>query len=222
MKKLKVFRDISIILSILALALTLELTRLSSVSSSLRWAWIVFLLVPLEILVLLYGLYLKRKAFAYKGVLAAALICLPLLLLLCSAQFVNHEYDYYYSRNLLQSIEAQTSFAFPEDFEADINVQEDYVECFIRMLDASEKRAMDEAIEDSELWTNSFDTRIINALPIYIVPGLQNYHYCMVYNESTGECNQYPEQPGEYKFLFLTYDAYRGRFMILRADAVCE
>ncbi len=180
--------------------------------------WMLFLFLPLPILSIVYGIYLKKKKFRNKGNIVTGIIFVFILCLAGSSSFNMGDYYYYSDMSRLTKWEEKIQVDFPDNGEIVTSVNDPemeeiegyYVQNAVRFDEAGKNAFMREIASD-ERWVSEFPDSLSPCFDGGYYESVLDYN--LLYNVTTGEVNTPPKKSGEYRFVLFKY---------LREDGVLE
>ena len=186
----------------------------------IRYAWIAYLFILIEVVSLIFGRILKKRGMQYIQNYAVPAVMIPLLLLLGSFSFIfknNISYDTSY----VTSAEEKIIFDLPDNIEV---ITREYAltdnsKCavsYVTILSQEEQLCFERTVRNSSKWTTHLSSTLQNSLPRNIqIELFVPFDYFLYFNISTREFNKYPFQEGTYDCIFLAYNCERGQLILL-------
>lgn len=179
--------------------------------------WMLLLFVPIPLISVLYGIYLKKKHIKNKGNITVGVMILAFLCIVGISSF--NMTDYYYSDiSRLTRWEEKIEVDFPDNGEivtsvndADMEEISGFYQISVVRFSEEERKFFMKEISSDERWVRDFSD---NMMPCFDGGYYDSvFDYNLLYNVTTGEVNTPPERSGEYRFVLFKY---------LREDGVLE
>lgn len=224
MKKVKIFANVIFWLTVISPMIAFSASCLIGevevfgVMGIVRYSWVMWLFMPLGILSMFFGAYLKKRNQKYKRYIIVAIICLSLLLIFGSYRFVFSDASCY-DTDQITSVEEKIGIDFPDSIKIATEKFDAYSVSYVKITSAEEKTDFESAILKNPLWKDELGTKITSLLPQNLEYEIIPFDYFVFYNVTSGEYNTYPEN-GEYECVFVAYDKELQRFIVLNEFVV--
>ena len=174
--------------------------------------WVFFLYLPVPIASIAFGIYLKKKGYAYRknvivGIVMAALLCIYGSFTFIFPDFYSHSDEPIVDTEQMLNIDipehsrintqdfTSAAQSFPRGYiywASDIYFEEAAVEQF------------EEGISNDAKWLSDIPNDIIGITSYFCDIGTSDYY--IIYNKDTGEFNSLPSEDGTYTFINVLYD----------------
>lgn len=188
-------------------------SNIFGVGGIVRYSWIMWLFIPINIVSYILGLYLKKCGEKYKSNQIVAFICVPILLIFGSYRFLG--FDVNYDTSIISDLEHNIDFDLPNDVKVVNESNTDYYVSRVKILDNEEKELFEKDIDESKKWTTTPNSLLSSSLPYLIETETTEFDYFMFYNNTQKTYNSYPNSNGEFDYIFIAYDLENSRFIIL-------
>ena len=221
--KLKI---LSIILFVLSICTVLGAMICASILSGSNQVmtenmWAFFLFLPIPIVSIIFGFYLKKKGYKYKKNVIVGLIMAIVLCIYGSFTFIFADV-YSHSDEPILNAEQTMNIDIPEHshintqdwtqgtqsiprgyvyFTSDIYFEDSAVEEFERKLSSEEK------------WISDIPTDLVGITSYFC--DIQKSDYYVIYNKDTKEFNQLPSESGTYEFINILYNSESNTMMLV-------
>ncbi|MBQ8393610.1 MAG: helix-turn-helix transcriptional regulator [Clostridia bacterium] len=212
------FKTISILLFVLSICTIFGALMGVAILSGINQAmtenmWIFFLFLPVPIVSIVFGFYLKKKGYKYKknvivGVIMAALLCI------CGSFTFIFSDIYSHSDEPIVNAEQMLDIDIPEHSRINTRDWTKGTQSVPRgyIYSTSDIYFDNTAVEQFEKDLPS-DTKWISDIPNDMVGvtsyfcDIQTSDYYIIYNKETGEFNKLPSESGTYVFINILYNA---------------
>lgn len=173
--------------------------------------WVFFLFVPIPIVSIIIGSFLKKKGLKYKKNIIAGIIMSILLCIYGSMAFISGDF-YDHSEDYVLKVEDYVNIDIPAakqintkdwtDSTSSSSREESLYECDI-YFDSAQVNEFENQIKTDEKWLPVVPNELIGILSLW--SSHQSYDYTLVYNVDTGEYNTLPAETGTYHFICIGY-----------------
>lgn len=175
--------------------------------------WVFFLLLPIPIASIVFGLYLKKKGYKYKKNVIVGIIMAVLLCIYGSFTFIFSDI-YSHSDEPIVNAEQMLKIDIPEHLR--INTQDwtkgtqsvprgyIYSTSDIYFGDTAVEQ-FEKNISNDAKWISNIPNDMIGITSYFC--DIQNSDYYIIYNKDTGEFNKLPSASGTYVFINVLYNA---------------
>lgn len=176
--------------------------------------WLFFLMTPVPIASIVFGVILKRKGYKYKKNIIVGLIMTAVLCLYGSFSFIFYN-TFNHSDKYIARAEEYIGIDIPEHKTINTTDREDgwkftstkeYV--YYKSDVYFEQKSVEEFendISDNEKWLSSLSNALTGIISFYDNYAT-GYDYILIYNIDTDEFNKLPSESGTYRFITITYN----------------
>lgn len=188
--------------------------------------WVFFLMLPISIASLIFGIIYKRKGFKTTKNIVVGIIFTVLLTAYGSFTFFfsglySHDFSY------VGKIETAIHFDLPNtgdiiihDYTQEVQFKNEIIDCNsisdIKFTAAEEVAKFNKELKESELWLTAIKTNLIGFTPYkYQAPTYSGqYDYYMIYNIDLKSYNTIPKESDKYSYIFIAYSSTEGKMKI--------
>lgn len=173
--------------------------------------WVFFLFVPIPIVSIIIGVFLKRKGFKYKKNIIAGITMTILLCIYGSMAFISGDF-YDHSEDYILRVEDYLNIDIPKanqintkdwtDSTSSSSREESLYESDI-YFDENQISEFENEMKEDENWLSAVPNELIGILSLWCTH--QSYDYTLIYNVDTGEYNTLPAESGTYHFICIGY-----------------
>ena len=144
-------------------------------------------------------------------------VCIPLILVISFSRIRYLKAYHNTSIDQISNVENELGVNLPHNVElhkqiSSITLEENL--SIIKIIDANEKRKMDELVQNDERWVDEYKPSLLNVLDYYIYRNYEESQYHLFYVKETNSFNTYPVQPGKYHSMFVFYNIEIGKIVL--------
>lgn len=173
--------------------------------------WVFFLFLPIPIVSIIIGSFLKKKGLKYKKNIIAGIIMSIFLSIYGSMAFISGDF-YDHSEDYVLKVEDYVNIDIPEakqintkdwtDSTSSSSREESLYECDI-YFDDIQVNEFEKQIKTDEKWLIAVPSELMGILSLWC--SHQSYDCTLIYNVDTGEYNTLPAETGTYHFICIGY-----------------
>lgn len=183
------------------------------IAGILRYSWFMWLFVPISIVLLVLGKWLKINGQKYKKNYIAGVICLLLLLTFGSYRFIFSE-AVSYDVSEISVVNEKINLQLPSEIKTATNKFDNYKITYAKITDDFAANQFENEIKNNNLWKSELDLTLKGALPLLVQPEITTFDIFLFYNTISNKYNS-SENSTESAIIFVAYDFELQKFLIL-------
>ena len=183
--------------------------------------WIFYLVLPLPIFSIFYGLRIKGLGIKWKRNVVVGII-MSSLLVIYGSFFIFFSSSFTYDYSYINQVESFIDFELPDAGKITTynygNVSDSIgtkKESGVIFLDQDEINNLNLRINTSNKWTNEITSINLSLLPKHQQIIIGEFDYFIIYNITLDSYNSIPNTSGTFDFLFIAYNVDSGQMRII-------